>query len=100
MERVAVRNSQQDRRSNQKGIFGARSSGGGDNGSATLGDMLKKWNVLQFFFFRDAYRPSGNGIAERNHKGTVLHVSLYRYAWRYLKVELRKQEETTGTIEL
>ena len=34
--------------------------------SATLGDMLKKWNVLQFF--RATYRLRSNGIVDRNHQ--------------------------------
>ena len=41
-----------------------------DNGhcfrSTQVGEMLKKWNVLQVFSC--AYRPSGNGIIERNHR--------------------------------
>ena len=34
--------------------------------SNALSDFLGKWNVRPFF--RAAYRPSGNGIVERNHR--------------------------------
>ncbi len=41
-----------------------------DNGatfkSAAMGDLCKRWGVRQRF--RCAYRPSGNGIIERNHR--------------------------------
>ena len=32
---------------------------------------------------------------------TIWHASVYRYVWRHPKVELgKKEEETTGTIEI
>ena len=41
-----------------------------DNGAAfrsqALKDVVDKWNVKRYF--RDAYRPSGNGIVERHHR--------------------------------
>ena len=41
-----------------------------DNGTAfksvAVTEVLKKWKIQQFF--RAAYRPSGNGIVERNHR--------------------------------
>ena len=86
------------------------------------------WQHWKTCWRRATYRPNSNGIMERNwtiktvvewggtsseeavfsynispksgQDDTALHVSVYKYAWRPPKVELGKQEETTGTIEL
>ena len=79
--------------------------------SAAVNEFLERWNVRPFF--RAAYRPSGNGIVERNHRtiksiaergcitpaeatfwynmsprsgqdvGSVPQCSVFRYDWRH-----------------
>ena len=91
-----------------------------DNGtvfhSEILWKMLDKWNIRQYY--RAAYRPSGNGIVEQNHRtikaiaerrgispseavfwcnmtpksgqfeGTVPHRAIFKYQWRHPRVKV------------
>ena len=94
--------------------------------SSHLGEMFRRWNVKTWF--RAAYRPSGNGIIERNHRtiktiaersnitppeatfwynitprsGTsnIPQKALYSYEWRYPAVDQSIGESEEAVVNI
>ena len=95
--------------------------------SSEMADMMERWGVRPFF--RAAYRPSGNGIVERNHRTikamaergdgnpieavfwynnsprdrqkeeSVPRASIFRSEWR-MPGEVRRSEEASAKVKV
>ncbi|XP_045136504.1 uncharacterized protein LOC123519337 [Portunus trituberculatus] len=96
--------------------------------SVLIEDISNKWNIKRLF--RAAYRPSGNGIVERNHRTikttaeksnippseavfwynmtprlsqneeSVPHRALFKYSWRHPSVCPVEENEEAASVEI